>query len=114
MSGDRALFYILDAEHHLVAVDVEEWGKWFENISNRCVGYTEITSEVCVSTIFIGMDHRLLGDGPPIVFETLVMGGPLDGDGQRYSSWDDAEIGHRTYVRKTRAAMGQKVTEDNT
>ena len=101
--------YILDADNHAVEVDMMTWAMWLED-GNRRVGYTEITSQVTVSTVFVGLDHRFFGNGPPILFETLVFGSPLDGDGARYSSYDDAEVGHRMMVAKVRAAMGQRVT----
>jgi hypothetical protein len=101
-------YYILDADNHAVKVDMWTWAQWFET-ANRGVGYTEITSEIRVSTVFLGFDHRFWGKGPPILFETLIFGGPLDGEGDRYSSHDDAETGHAMFVKKARAAIGQKV-----
>ena len=101
-------YYILDADNRPVVVDVLTWAKWFEVTSNRIVDYTEITSAVHVSTVFIGLDHRFDDSGPPLLFETLIFGGPSDGNMERYSSWDDAVIGHRAMVRKTRALAGVK------
>jgi hypothetical protein len=102
--------YVLDADNHLVEVDLLTWAKWVEVPANRVVDYTEVNSEVTVSTVFLGIDHRFPGmpPGPPIVFETLVFGGPLDGDGNRYSSWDDAETGHKAFVRLARAYHKEK------
>jgi hypothetical protein len=107
-------FYALDEENHLVELeDCIEWGRWFED-ANRIVGYTQITSEVSVSTVFLGVDHRFPGmpPGPPIVFETLVFGGPLDGDGNRYTSWDDAETGHKAFVRIARAYQEKRAKKE--
>jgi hypothetical protein len=101
--------YILDAEHRPVPVPLMQWAEWFEDITNRLVDYTEITSETHVSTVFLGLDHRFSGNGPPILFETMIFGGPLDQEQWRYASWDDAEAGHKAAVRKARAAIGQKV-----
>jgi hypothetical protein len=102
-------YYILDADNHTVEVDLFTWANWFES-GNRTVGYTQITSEIRVSTIFLGADHRLLGEGPPILFETIVFGGPCDNEMWRYSSWDDAETGHASAVRKVRKVIGQKIS----
>jgi len=104
-------YYILDNDHHVVSVDdVRTWGRWYEDISNRIVAKTQVTGECEVSTVFIGIDHRHFGDGPPLLFETLIFGGPaeLDESGWRYSSWDDAEIGHEAAVKKVLAAMKKK------
>lgn len=101
-------YYILDAENLVVrAAGLLEWGRWFED-ANRHVGYTGITSECRVSTVFLGIDHRHHGRGPPLLFETMIFGGPLDQRQWRYSSWDDADAGHRAAVRKARKALGQR------
>jgi hypothetical protein len=103
--------YVLDADNHVVeASGVEEWGCFMEN-ERKHIGWTGITSECHVSTIFIGIDHRVYGDGPPILFETMIFGGPQEIDERtwRYANYDDAVIGHKMAVAKARAALGQKV-----
>lgn len=101
-------YWTLDAENTPVKADLMTWARWFED-ANRLVGYTEITSQVLVSTVFIGINHRFLGNGPPLLFETMIFGGPLDQDQWRYSSWDDAEAGHHAAVSKARKANGQRM-----
>jgi hypothetical protein len=60
-----------------------------------------IQGDVRVSTVFLGLDHRHWGEGPPLLFETLVFRGDDGGsDMVRYSSWDDAEAGHAAMVRR--------------
>lgn len=107
-------YYILDEENRPVALErtpdnLIVWGRFIERDSCR-VGYTQVTSEIRVSTVFLGLDHRFgFGSGPPILFETMIFGGCLDGEQWRYSSWDDAETGHKAAVAKARAAVGQKI-----
>jgi hypothetical protein len=106
--------YILDSERRPTPVDVSTmdgltaWAEMMGRDANRTVGYTQITSEIMVSTIFLGLDHRYSGDGPPLLFETMVFGGPLNESMWRYSSWDDAEAGHRAAVRKACEAAGRE------
>jgi hypothetical protein len=102
MNPFKLRWYILDHERHPVQVDdVLTWGRWFELTENRHVANDHL-GEVWVSTVFIGLDHRY-GDGPPLIFETMIFGGgPLDGMMWRYSTWDDAETGHRMAVKKVR------------
>lgn len=107
----RSRYYILDNENHTVPVDFMTWAKWFED-GNRVVDYTEITSQVFVSTVFLGIDHRFFGEGPPVLFETMIFG--ADGDDMgcyRYTSWDDAATGHKVIVGKLRAEQ-RKVRSD--
>ena len=40
--------------------------------------------------------------GPPILFETLVFGGPIDGECKRYTSWDDAARGHADMIGRVK------------
>lgn len=56
-----------------------------------------------VSTVFLGLDHRF-GQGEPLVFETMVFGGPLDQEQERYSTWDEAEAGHKAMVERVKAS----------
>ena len=106
--------YILDENNNTVEVDLLTWAHWLEHPDNRIVALTQITSQAYVSTIFIGIDHRWPGypPGPPILYETVIFGGPLDGEGARYCSHDDAMTGHKMYVKRARKAAGQKITEE--
>jgi hypothetical protein len=95
-------WYILDHERRPVRVsEMLDWARWLEQIDTRHVGDEQI-GNVRVSTVFIGLDHSYYDDGPPLIFETLIFGGPLDGTMQRYSTWDDAEIGHKMAVKQVR------------
>lgn len=80
-------YYVLDADHHVVEVGMMEWAQWFED-ADRKVAWTQVTSELLVSTVFLGLDHRYAGAGPPLLFETMIFGGPetIDLDCWRYSS----------------------------
>jgi len=37
-----------------------------------------IASDVEISTVFLGIDHSFSGSKEPLLFETMVFGGPLD------------------------------------
>src|SRR5256885_1250550 len=54
------------------------------------VAFAGIGDDCTISTIFMGLDHSLTGQGLPVVFETLISGGPLDQDMDRYCTWDQA------------------------
>lgn len=83
-----------------------EWPGWFElHEAERTVGMTDVGDSFIV-TQFIGLD--LPGREPPLLWETLVRGGPLHGEGQRYSSWEAAEAGHREMVERAMRAIGGK------
>src|SRR5882724_8255427 len=86
--------YILDG-HTPVKCDLVTWAEQFESVDDRRVAYDELSAEVNVSTVFLGLDHRFGRDGPPILFETMIFGGPHDEYQERYSTWDEAVAGHK-------------------
>lgn len=47
-----------------------------------------------VSTVFLGINHQWKDGEPPVLFETMIFGGPRDGYQNRYSTWEEAEQGH--------------------
>ena len=96
--------YRLEDKTPIPEPDLRIWSEWFETATNRVVAQTQIDTDEQVSTVFLGIDHRLLGNGPPILFETLVFGGNCDMDQRRYLTWDEAEEGHRRVVDEV---MGQ-------
>lgn len=53
-----------------------EWAILFEDFGYRRVAETEV-GPYWVSTVWLGLDHRFGGDGPPIIFETMVFSSEL-------------------------------------
>ena len=51
-----------------------------------------------ISTVFLCIDHNLTGKGPPVLFETMIFGGWHDQVQWRYSTYEEAEIGHKVAV----------------
>lgn len=89
--------YVLDGKKPVPCYDTMEWGRWFET-ADRHVAYTK-TGNGTVSTIFLGVNHNFRQGGKPIFFETMVLGGIFDKDMQRYSTWGEAEEGHKRKVK---------------
>lgn len=53
-----------------------------------------------ISTVFLGLDHGAY-DGSLEVFETMVFENSwIDLDCERYSTWEQAEQGHKKMVEK--------------
>ena len=82
--------------------DVLEWARAFEKEDRRVA--MDSIGEVCISTVFLGLDHQF-GDGPPLIYETLVMGGEMDHDMDRYSTRGEAESGHADMVARVRKEL---------
>lgn len=85
--------YILDEQKRVIPVDLMTWATWFDDTAKRRVAWDEV-GDVQVSTVFIGLDHNFGTSGPPLVFETMIFGGPHSDYCERYSTWEDAMSGH--------------------
>ena len=73
----------------------------------RRVAHTKLVTSkgsIEVSTVFLFLDHGYFGDGPPVLWETMVFGGPVDQHQWRYTSRGDAEAGHAEAVAWVRTA----------
>lgn len=105
----RIEFYTLDGK---TAVPVEggvlEWAKASSARMHAIeadgddpwrVANTDLTDGSHVSTVFLGLNHGW-GDGPPLLFETMVFDGPCDGDQERCSTWEQAEAQHASVVAR--------------
>jgi hypothetical protein len=108
--------YILGGEEGHTPIpcyNLVHWGEFMEQREKSIVARTGNETK-WVSTVFLGLDHRFCGGGPPLLFETMAFcheGRMMDYFGElrpvpetldqvRYSCWDDAEIGHKALVRK--------------
>ena len=94
-------YYILEDGKPIPVSDVLIWAKWFEkNREERVVAQTDI-SGVRISTVFLGLDHSF-GEGPPLIYETLVFDGPLDEEMERCSTPEQAMEMHQRMVDKVK------------
>ncbi len=95
--------YILVKHKPVGVYNVVEWGKWFET-NNRTVKRTNI-GDIEISTVFIGIDHSFGFVKKPLLFETKIFGGDLDGYQDRYATWIGAEYGHDRAVKLVKLSL---------
>jgi hypothetical protein len=88
-------FYNLDGQ----PMTIEEWGALHDSDA-KILDKTKV-GDAEVSTVWLGLDHRF-GDGPPLIFETMIFGGPHDEYQERYSTKEQAQTGHERVVAALR------------
>ena len=86
-----------------------EFAKWYEDFSNRQTARTEVQdprdgTKVLISTVFLALDHGW-DDGPPVLWETMIFGGSLDGEQWRYRSEAEARVGHEAAVTQVQESF---------
>jgi hypothetical protein len=95
--------YRLDDDHQPVQIKSmdelkEFYAKPFEE--TKRVARTQIDGDCHVSTVFLAVDHQFTPGGPPVLFETMIFGGPAGEEDQwRYCTWDEAVAGHERVVK---------------
>lgn len=100
-------YYILEGG---VPVEVlpMTWAQWWElhgphAENSPCrIAQTYVTADVMVSTVFLGLDHQWTEGRPPMIYETMIFGGPHDDSQWRYSTREQAESGHSAAVTLAR------------
>ena len=83
--------YILNDKIPVPVHDLLEWAEWMETADRR-VNF-DMVGDTKISTVFLGLD-RSFGGNRPVLFETMIFGGPHDGYQERCSTWEEAEIEH--------------------
>lgn len=103
--------YILDADGApQICEDLLAWGEWMSSAA-RHVALDQDEGpdglKIRISTVFLGLDHgfSVNGDHPPVLWETMVFGGLLDGEMQRYTSREAALRGHQAMCRRVAASI---------
>lgn len=96
-------YYVLDdTGNPVVEDDLLKWCMWFET-NETSVAY-QIIGDIIVSTVFLGINHQF-SDGPPILFETMIFGGPHDQYQERYTTREEALLGHEDALKLVRSGL---------
>jgi hypothetical protein len=91
---------ILDEDRNVRRVaTMGEWTSWIDAHIQECgtVGFHQ-DGDLRISTQFLAIDMSHRADGVPLGFESLVWMGKLQVEGQRYSTWNEAQCGHDALV----------------
>jgi hypothetical protein len=80
--------------------DLYRWAEWFEH-ADRVV-YRDQIGDIVISTVFLALDHRFCGKGPPLLFETMVFRNGNSKEQWRCATWPEAEKQHKRAVEEMR------------
>jgi hypothetical protein len=95
------LYYRRDGSTHN---DPIEFAMMLADADLRRVALTDVDG-VRVSTIFLGIDHGWGLTPHPILFETMVFGGPLSESQERWTNEVAALAGHDQWVERVRDSL---------
>jgi hypothetical protein len=99
----QLVLYRLDRTANLVIEpNAEAWTQWMLDYENRKILYTELATDLAVSTVFLGLNVGT--DNKPRLFDTRILGGPLDDDCTFSESYHEACMLHDITVERAKAA----------
>jgi hypothetical protein len=84
-------------------MSLEAWSAAFEDPEYKRIVFTELPCDRHVSTVWLGLDHNFLGEGPPLIFESMAFRGSSfqeELDVARYSTEAEARVGHKAMVQR--------------
>ncbi|MGR3174780.1 MAG: hypothetical protein ACUZ8N_09295 [Candidatus Scalindua sp.] len=100
-SIEKAEYYILENKVPVRIENTMEWGKWFlANDEDRYIA-KDTVCDCHIITFFFGMITEIL----PKLFHITVIGGVLDGENESYSTWQEAEAGHKRMVERVKSKL---------
>jgi hypothetical protein len=96
---DRSLYYDRKGR----SINLHDWALMFEETGERIVATKVLrrrNDQVLISTVWVGIDRSFSANphAKPLIFETVVYGGPLDGEVVYYSSEAEARAGHEAMI----------------
>lgn len=92
--------YVLDTDGRTpIKCDLMTWARSRENMRHVA---KEDVGDVRISTVFLGLDHSW-GNGPPLLFETMIFGGKHDSYCERCSTWEEAKVIHLQAVKMVKS-----------
>ena len=108
---DKPLWYYRDgtpSDSYKYEAGSKEWLKESKKINDllgnyeyKKVDHTKLWWGGAVSTVWLGLDHRFMSEGPPLIFETMVFRSKKNYSGEyqeRYSTEEEAIKGHKQTV----------------
>lgn len=96
--AERPMYYVLFHGQPVPEMDFLRWMAWMATEPPDLRVAEDFVGETRISTIFLGMDHNHDREGPPILYETMVFTGKMDGEMWRYSTKEQAQNGHEQVV----------------
>lgn len=104
----RSHFYNLGPGHIPIPVTPDQWKEPGRD-GSHIVAKTTVAAGVMISTVFLGVDHGISDDGPPVLYETMVIDDYAEARHQwRWHTWEEAAQGHNAICELLTARLAPK------
>jgi hypothetical protein len=103
------VYYKLSEDSTPVSCDIIEWSRWMADV-NRTIALDEFGEWGRISTVFLGIDLSFGFGGVPVLWETIIFGGPFDSRMWRHTSKGIALDKHMRIASAFRRLIKMKAT----
>ena len=90
-----------------VPVTADQAESWRRENPERWTVAASWVGPVKVSTVFTFRNFAMSPNEKPVLWSTIVFGGNLDGEEDRYPSLEEAKEGHEAMVARVRQTIGE-------
>ena len=96
-----SMFYKLDENKNAIPCSAKEWGDQREIMRRKKTKHVndEMIDGKRISTVWLGLNHAIDDDSiKPLIFETMVFNEKDEIYCEQFSTWTEAEEGHKRAV----------------
>jgi hypothetical protein len=113
-TSQPSLFYVLKDGKPVPERDPRNAGAFIGSHVDKTLLRASNGTEICISTVFLGVDHNYSGKGPPVLWKTMIFwdGNDLDSWQKRYTSEEAAREGHQAGVAMVKALCWKRRNYD--
>ena len=113
------LYYKLDENKKVLQATSDEVERGLKSLQSNPASFWRIgettLGDLWVSTVFLGINHRMYSPGPPLVFETMIRNQSDDSwlnYQERYCTYEQALAGHNKAVEWVKSGCKGEVDDD--
>lgn len=88
-------YFVLDRQNKVqLAADFDDWMSWVRKNHDRMEVALTVYPHCHIRTMFLGVEATGEDRVPPVVFETVIIGGQYDGRAVPAAEWEQAKHNH--------------------
>lgn len=93
--------YIIKNKRVCKSKSLEQFIDWFNKEDPDLLLWLDRIKNTSIVTAFFGYDIGI-NDSQPVMLESVIIGGTLDGQKYRYGSYGEARAGHQRRLKRVR------------
>jgi hypothetical protein len=102
----KSYYVLMDDRVSVREVDGLSWAQWFLGAGDHRLVAVGFVAGATISTQFIGVSFQV--QGPPLLWQTIIIGGDRNGYQRSYASLEAARVGHQELIEQLKSAQAHR------